>query len=328
MATPQNNPGLPSPPFFNIGNINNLRDAALAEGGLKTESGLLVRTGVLFRSADVSFLDREGWEKARKIGIAHVFDLRSKPEVEKGWKGITGEAANQEDVDIRLAREEGMKSAGVQRSWVPVFEDTDYSPERLAERYMHYVDESSQGFVQAYHDILMHAGPAYRTICQYLASLPSHTNDSTTTTGPAAGALIHCTAGKDRTGIFYGILLSFLGVPDDVVAAEYSLTEVGLAHMRESVVERLLQGPGFDVYMRKLMSDDAAANANGEFPPEILEKGKQAALRMMGARKESMLGGLEMVRKEWGSAEGYLRKVCGLDDGEVEGLREALLVGS
>lgn len=137
--------------------------------------------------------------------------------------------------------------------------------------------------------------------------------------------MIHCTAGKDRTGIFYGILLSFLGVPDEIIAEEYSLTERGLIHWREAAVNRLLQGPGFDVYMRNLMASDAPADRSNGFPPEILEKGKQAALRMMGAKKESMMGALEMVRKEWGDAEGYMRTVCGLEDNELQGLKAALL---
>src|SRR5690606_24709795 len=36
--------------------------------------------------------------------------------------------------------------------------------------------------------------------------------------------LFHCTAGKDRTGMAAMILLSLLGVPDDVIAADYSLS--------------------------------------------------------------------------------------------------------
>lgn len=36
----------------------------------------------------------------------------------------------------------GMEEAGVKRDWVPVFEESDYSPERLAERYSKYMEES------------------------------------------------------------------------------------------------------------------------------------------------------------------------------------------
>lgn len=56
------------------------------------------------------------------------------------------------------------------------------------------------------------------------------------------------------------------------------------------------------------------------------EQGRQAALRMLGAKKESMLGALEMLRREWGSPEGYMRKVCGLGDEELEALRRNLVV--
>lgn len=66
--------------------------------------------------------------------VGHVFDLRSKQEVEKGWKGITTEGDGIKDV--KAGWEEDMKSVGVERHWVPVFEEKDYSPEKLAVRYM------------------------------------------------------------------------------------------------------------------------------------------------------------------------------------------------
>lgn len=37
--------------------------------------------------------------------------------------------------------------------------------------------------------------------------------------------LIHCTAGKDRTGILACLILAFLGVPDDLVARDYGASE-------------------------------------------------------------------------------------------------------
>ena len=67
---------LPQPPFFVVPNIINLRDAALYPGSLPTTKPPgKVRPGILFRSAEVSRLDREGWKPVHDIGV--VRSLRS-----------------------------------------------------------------------------------------------------------------------------------------------------------------------------------------------------------------------------------------------------------
>ena len=58
----------------------------------------------------------------------------------------------------------------------------------------------------------------------------------------ALPALVHCTAGKDRTGIVVAIALAAVGVPDQVIAADYALTgryldpehTPTIGHVRES----------------------------------------------------------------------------------------------
>lgn len=320
---------LPSPPFFNIPNINNLRDASI---NLETPHGS-IRRGVLFRSAEVSKLDRSGWDAVHALGVGHVFDLRSAPEVAKGWSGIVAKAPGAPD-DVLPGWLAAMQEAGVQRTWVPVFQEKDYSPEKLAERYQKYMHKSTEGFVSAYRDILSQGGAAYRTTFRYLVSLAEGSVEG-------KGALIHCTAGKDRTGVFFGILFDFLGVPREHIATEYNLTEPGLAGVREEIVPRLVQSPGFQKYMLSLargeeLSQEQLAKLVEErdlpdqtpvdFPPEVLEEGRQAALRMVGARKESMLATLEMVDREFGGSERYMREYCGLGDDELEKLREVLVV--
>ena len=176
------------------------------------------------------------------------------------------------------------------------------------------MDEAVEGFVSAYHDILTHGGPAFRTILLYLASLPPASSQSPS--NESIGALVHCTAGKDRTGIFFGLLLSFLGVSDEKIADEYQLTEPGLKHIHEQVVPRLMASPAFERYKQEQLggaSDD---------------QGRQAALRMLGAKKESMLGALGMLRKEWGSPEEYMRTACGLGDEDLAALKKNLIIDS
>ncbi|CAO2654093.1 Nn.00g108260.m01.CDS01 [Neocucurbitaria sp. VM-36] len=344
--TTQANPPLPQPPFFSIPNINNLRDATLFP--LTTSSGSPLRPGILFRSAEVSKLDTSGWTSLYSLGISHVFDLRSQPEVDKGWEGLVGKKGP-DGRDVRPGWMESMEGAGVKRKFVPVFQESDYSPERLAERYVKYMDEDVQGFVAAYQDILRNAGGAFRQIFLYLAGLPPpQTQDEKEKKKKKEplGALVHCTAGKDRTGIFFGILFDFLSVPREQIAQEYNLTEQGLRHIRDDVVARLMQSPGFKKYTlsqmagKSLSAEDIARSLRGgqggedgrseqpevHIPPEILEKGRNAALRMIGARKESMLGALEMVDREFGGAEAYMRTQCGLGDEELEKLRRNLVL--
>jgi protein tyrosine/serine phosphatase len=39
--------------------------------------------------------------------------------------------------------------------------------------------------------------------------------------------LVHCTAGKDRTGLFVMLLLGLCGVDDEIIASEYDLSKIG-----------------------------------------------------------------------------------------------------
>lgn len=291
-----------------------------------------VRSRILFRSADVSKLDVSGWTALHNLGVAHVFDLRSAPEVQRGIAGLTGEGDKDQKPDWMRA----MKSAGVDRTWVPVFKEADYSPEKLAQRYVKYMDEDVKGFVEAYRDILRDGGEAYRKIFKYLVNLPASSPEE-----EKLGVLVHCTAGKDRTGMFFGVLFDFLGVKRETIADEYNLTELGLQVAREEIVPRLMQSPAFKNYMasqatgRQLSIEEIgkliASGETGEeqdLAPEIVEKGRQAALRMVGAKKASMMGALNMLDQEYGGAEKYMRKYCELSTEDLEALRRNLIVQS
>lgn len=126
-------PSLP-PPFISLPDIHNLRSIGLLPlpnyraGDSETpSSGHVLKPGILFRSADPYNTDPH---ELKKLGIKTIFDLRSLPEVKKGlgWAATSeGEVADHEDIT---------------RVWNPVFEAEDYSPERLAERFAMYMDES------------------------------------------------------------------------------------------------------------------------------------------------------------------------------------------
>ena len=55
--------------------------------------------------------------------------------------------------------------------------------------------------------------------------------------------------------------------------------------------------------------------------------GRARVERMVGARPESMLAMLEMVKKRWGSAEGYLKEQCKMTTEELETVKGVLAPG-
>lgn len=95
-----------------------------------------------------------------------------------------------------------------------------------------------------------------------------------------------------------------LGVSPENIAQEYALSDIGLRATRDAVVTRLMKSPVF-------------ANAGGG--------GRARAERMVGARPESMLAMLEMVDWKWGSAEGYMKQMCGLTEEEIRKLKAVLI---
>jgi protein tyrosine/serine phosphatase len=80
--------------------------------------------------------------------------------------------------------------------------------------------------------------------------------------------VIHCRAGKDRTGVLIAVLLNLLGVSDEQIAEDYSLT--GLAMPK--IMNRLRQSSAYMENVKKL-------------PDE-----------MYSAKKETMLKFLELVK--------------------------------
>ena len=116
--------------------------------------------------------------------------------------------------------------------------------------------------------------------------------------GPGAlPALVHCTAGKDRTGIVIAVVHALLGVPDAVIAEDYALSAERLRVNTEEALEKQRIALGVDVRER----------------PELLE-----------ARPEWILGGLEWIRANHGTVRDYLI-AHGVAPGDLDRLRAALI---
>lgn len=116
-------------------------------------------------------------------------------------------------------------------------------------------------------------------------------------TDPAAyPAVIHCSLGKDRTGVLVALLLRALGVPALDIIDEYALSRLGALR----IVGRLREQMGADV-------DDL-----DPYLPALLH-----------AEPETMRRFLRRVHDDFDGVTGYLRELGILSS--VEHLRAALL---
>jgi protein-tyrosine phosphatase len=116
----------------------------------------------------------------------------------------------------------------------------------------------------------------------------------------AAGdpTLVHCTVGKDRTGVTVALALSAVGADRDAVVADYALTASQLPAERNNAIVR---------YLRAQLPDSRnAIQLATESPAPVM-----AAL-------------LADIDERYGSAAGFLQG-AGLTDSELEALRSALI---
>jgi protein-tyrosine phosphatase len=114
----------------------------------------------------------------------------------------------------------------------------------------------------------------------------------------AVPALVHCSAGKDRTGIVVALVLAVLGVPDEVIAADYGLSASYLDAGQTPAIGQLQASTGLGADLTKPLLSS---------PPELI------------------LEVLARVRQTAGSVNAYLLD-RGLTAADLARLSAALLV--
>jgi protein-tyrosine phosphatase len=111
---------------------------------------------------------------------------------------------------------------------------------------------------------------------------------------PDGTVLVHCFAGKDRTGMVVALALSVAGVDDGPIAQDYAYTGECLRDLHDEVLAGI--------------NDEAL---------------RRKASERMSARPETMLSMLEFARSHFGGAAEYLA-AHGMTAAQLERLRERL----
>ena len=119
---------LPSPPFVHLQGIPNFRD--LGGWPIAGEPNKSVRRNLIFRCGEPTRATEEDIEKIKSLGVTHVFDFRSIPEIEK----------------LQVSGAHGVVTAwpGVERVYCPVFPEESFDPVSLAALYADYNSSDPQ----------------------------------------------------------------------------------------------------------------------------------------------------------------------------------------
>jgi protein-tyrosine phosphatase len=240
-------------------------------GGYRTSNGRYVRWGLVYRSNHLVNLTAKDSEYLDGLGIRLVCDVRSDGERARAPDHWTGNAPEFFFVPI-----------GSNLITAPTGEDLKH---RVAT-----INSETKDSIRAYDYAIEYAGQ-YAKILRRIAAgdLPT---------------VEHCTAGKDRTGVFSAILLTTLGVPRDTVVQDYLLSN------------QYLLAPD--------TIGDTTADLQRAFglaePPDI-----STVRTIMTARPETLEATLNKIEKTYGSFDNYLRDGLKISDSDLAMIRQRLL---
>ena len=211
-------------PWIDLEGAVNVRDL----GGLRTIDGGELAGGQLLRAdnlqdltpADVATLIRE-------IGVSTIVDLRSSNELKS-------------EGPAPLDAVEGVRHAHH-----PVLPERGTNTDMIAEALLTKAEQDRSRYPD---------DPVCGHYLGYLEDRPDQVVAALRAIAHSDGAaLVHCAAGKDRTGVVVALALTVAGATPQAVVADYAAT----AERSEAIVARLLRSP---TYARDVGSKPAEAH--------------------------------------------------------------------
>ncbi len=191
----------------------NVRDL----GGLPTDDDRRTAPGALLRSDNLQDLSPADVAKlVDSVGLTTVVDLRSSAEAESEGPGPLDAVPSVTHLHLSVLPEVGRRTDVV----------ADALLLRRAQDHDRYPDDAMCGHYLG-----------------YLEDRPESVTGALRAVAEAPGAaIVHCAAGKDRTGVVVALALTAVGVPADTVVADYAATDEKI----EAILRRLMRSRTYE----------------------------------------------------------------------------------
>ena len=237
-------------------------------GGYRTSAGRQVKWGFLFRSGHLSTLSQQDVDLLASLDLDLVFDFRRLEEQEADASRLPRQSTPRV---VSLPIIPGSNSRFFERAG-----EQSNQPDAM----FNFMLEINRDF----------AGPQAVTYSRMFREILA---------APDARFLVHCAAGKDRTGFAAAIILLALGVSRDLVMRDYLLT--ARYYLPERELDRL---------RRKYQLEHMVA---------------ESILPMLEVHEDYLANALHHIDENYRSVEDYLEQALGVGPAELAELRARYL---
>jgi len=245
---------------LNLSGASNFRDL----GGYAGRDGRTVRWRKLFRSNHLGHLTSADIAVLRQLGVKSAFDFRGKDERIEALCSL-------DDIETH--------SLPVEPTVVAALRAIHATGRRsTADDALEVMRDSYRGYVE-------HNTPRFRALFAHLLE-------------DRAPLVIHCTAGKDRTGLMAMLLLGALGVSDDDIVVDYELTTQYRSNRRLEILGPEIEKAGVDL---------------------------ETVRPYLTAFAPVMVATIDRLHRDYGSIEAFLLDRAELDSRTLSDLRASLL---
>jgi len=249
---------------LDVEGVANFRDI----GGYVTLDNKRVKRGLIYRSGKLDQLTDGGWQTLTEtFKVQLVCDLRSVEEVEQPPDAFRDESVRYEALPLNTLED------------------------RLAQLRLVIFNRSAlrEAVPAGYKSIIVDGNPrVFGQIIQWAANADN------------LPMLIHCTAGKDRTGVASALILALLGVQDEIIIADYTLSNLYYENFYDVGARLAKRVAWLGVRMDHLWP-------------------------LLVAEANTMEQTLNHIREKYGSIEDYIRTAAGVSDDDIANLRKNLL---